>query len=388
MSSEDPIHIRRLVTDSLDARVRFAAGSSSTSVTVFTNTSGESGTWTTIANEGATSFALFPSTAVGAALYVGGADVMTSVQFAVDTALASAAESARLSFEYWDGGSWSPVPTMMTNANAPNESYANAILSEAIDQQIRFGVLTSSGRTTRAVNGSDVLYWIRIIIITLPITVIPTATSIQGRPAHFSVNSIGEVERFGGTIRRVPWDVNTAKPANSSPANQDGYISDTVNVGRTENRFNVGIVDRTGLNFFVPAGMDTSKGIRVRIDWFSTSAGGGTVRWKFRFATSNVGDDVFPSAGAAPPVGPNQVEVTVDQVVPGAANTQMSVIGYIPTTAANGRPPMGTGDADLAWLTVERTGSDAADTYPGNVSIVNLTATYIEVFAGDCYIKF
>lgn len=379
MADEEAIYIERLVTGSL------AGGQAVTPVTVLTNTSGESGTWAAVDNSGEKPFRLFPSAAVGASLYVGGESKMTSVQVAVVEALASAAESDFFSFEYWNAGAWTSVPTMMTNAVPPNESYAGEILSVAIDQQIRFGVRSDSGWVTRSLNGSDELYWIRIIV-TSALTTILSATLIQGRPAHLAVNGIGEIERFGGAVRRVPWDLNIARPANSSPANQDVYVSDTVNVGRVENRFNDGVVDRTGLNFFIPAGMDTSKGLHVRLDWFSTSGAAGDVRWRFRFATTNVGESVYPSAAAAPPSGPDQVEVVVDQASPEAANTQTSVDVYLPVTDAKGRPSIGI--PDLGWITIERTGSDVADTFTGDVALINVTATYVEVFDDNCVGKF
>lgn len=377
--TEPPWFIDDLTTRRLAAIQLFAAGALPPPVTVFTNTALASGTWATVDNDGVTPFTLFPGTGVGNASYVGAAETFESVEASVVTALASAAESENLAVEFWDGGAWTPIATMMTNAVPPYESYTNTIFSEAIAEQIRLGPRPSW--TPLSLNRSVPLFWVRVVVA-VAIAVNPVLTRLAAQALHLEINQCGDIQRFGGVVRFVPWDLNVAAPADNSPGNQDVFFGQTVGVGRTENLFSSGVVDRTGLNFYLPSGADTSKGLRVRATWLGTSAAAGDVRWTLRVAGSQDGDSVFRTAGAAPVTAPGQETVIIDQPGPGAVDVQMTVTAFLPVETINARPP--AGNPDLVWVSVERTANAAEDTYPGTVALISLMLDYIEVFEGDC----
>ena len=71
---------------------------------------------------------------------------------------------------------------------------------------------------------------------------------------------------------------------------------------------------------------------------------------------------------------------------PTANNTLQTLVAYMDTHYLNARPLSGV--ADLAWLTIEREGTDSGDTYTGSVYAVNLTASYVKVFDGGHHTTF
>jgi len=266
----------------------FGGGDSYTKGMVVLNSPNqEVGPFTVVGGAGdvSTQFSLFLGETPNNAAYIGGPIPFGGVKMLVDTPL-DPGERSLIEVAYWDGSAWVEYRMMSTKSGAPYTSYADAFLEQAQSLQVRLGVDRNSpggSWTPRSLGGSDDLYWVRILV-TSTIAVNPVLRQFKLHSERFEINSDGSIEYFGGAVTPLFWDLNIARPSGiASPANQDVFLSDSLDVGRVENEFQAGADDRTGLNFYLPPGIDTSKGIRIKLGWIG-SIGDDTknIRWIFR----------------------------------------------------------------------------------------------------------
>lgn len=332
---------------------------------------------TTSANSsGSSQFSPFVSIDVGNILYVGGDQEFPGIRVLMSTE--AILGSGEFLSEYWDGSTWSEFMIMYSDAFSPYHPHAKKIftehspLTEDKPYHVRFGKDMTAWTTTTVNSVSK--YWVRFRIVS-QITQIPVFEQIKLHANTTFINEDGYIEYFGSSrpIKRLPWDLNIAKPANSSPFNQDIYLSDNLNVGRTENGFISNQVDRTALNAFLPYEIDTSCPLRLIWSWYCRG-NTGDVMWTVRWANSNDGALINESAGTAPSTFSSEQSKTLTETVPGTAYTQqtsiieMDISNLIPVSHDSN-----TGE--LLWLSLERNGNDGADT-AGDIILIQLAPFY------------
>lgn len=296
-----------------------------------------------------------------------------------------------LTWQYWNGSAWTDMNILWTQADAPHLPLAQdafTLVGAVTDYHVRFnGVVRNTWQTT-TVNGITG-FWVRVFIST-PITTVPTLDRVKLHTDRTEINADGFQEYFGlaQPFLRAPFDVNWFTGAANSPGNQDLFLDDSIAVGRVENEFVAGVLDRSGFVLELPEEIDTSRPLRLRVRYMVNDATAGTVRLQFRYGYNvDVTDDpnpvgttissVWEAAGTAPTIAPGRLgEETVDLVIPAGAENRVRTISQDFDISTNRARRVNDGFGDILWLIVERVGNDAADTYLGNWTILQISPLY------------
>ena len=169
--------------------------------------------------------------------------------------------------EAWDGSSWSWVNTMSAQETGKKLPFTNnEIFQRTGLESVRLdNRLDAQWVKNDPVSIGNNQYWVRFRIATA-INTNPIFEHLNLFPSHTHIGHDGWIN-FHGKARPskvIPWDLGLLQPANSSPANRDTYVSDRLGVGRIENEFANGAVDRLGMNTYLPFDIDTSCPIYLR----------------------------------------------------------------------------------------------------------------------------
>ena len=152
-------------------------------------------------------------------------------------------------------------------------------------------------------------------------------------------------------------------------------MSDTLDVGRTENLFANNATDRIGFNSFLPQDLDTSCPVQLQWVVFGTTAEpANTIGWVARWGYSRDGDLIYGSTAAAPTYAANgsQQSQSLNVLPPAGANVQKSYRVDLDVKNMVSRGVSGS-YGDILWVTLERPSGDA---YTGDCALINLTARY------------
>lgn len=322
----------------------------------------------------------FPNINDGTAIYVASSlQTITDriAHFGIKSSVATAADygSGKILVEFWNGSAWEETNVMETHADPKYIPHSNQIFLQTGNYQIRYDV-------NLAINGWDKndpvsyetdLYWVRFRIdggIDDP----PIFEQFKLHSNRFEVNSDGWIEYFGSArpIGVLPWDMGLVEPANSSPLDQDIFISDNVGVGRKENKFANTATDRVGLNAYLPLDLDTSSPIELRWSIITDDNSEGDINWVIRWAYSTDGDSVYTSIATAPTTGPNEKQLNLSEAAPTLGSVQKTYTANLDISNMISRRETGE-FGDILWITLQRT---VGDTHGGDVSIINLRAFY------------
>lgn len=280
-----------------------------------------------------------------------------------------------LAFEYFDGVGWTEFNHMLSQANRPYLPKANDKFSETGSFQLRYDPNIESDWTENDVPSSgDNSFWIRIRIVTA-ITTAPIFDQIKLHTSRTEINADGFIEFFGAArpVKKLPITFGSFIAANASPANQDIYLSDNLGVGRNENEFVDGVTDRTAIAQYLPKEIATAAGIYLTFSFFGESGTPGNSNWTIRWALSKDGDSVYNGTGGAPTTATGERSLNSVVAVPGSFQQQsVSFLLEIPEAIAERLGDPG----DVLWISIERAGGSAPDTYGGNIVIIDLAAYY------------
>lgn len=352
-----------------------------TKMVVLTNDNLEGGTWIdhSIAAKdyNIPDFEMFQSTAPGNCCYIGRDINLVGCKMNITMATLSTVTKDDIIWECWDGTAWMPFNVLVTQAETPFYYMMDSVVSALGKYHIRFPSKSSDVIPTKNLNGND-LKWVRLRVVnTLPS--IPRSQYVKLHVNQRKINCDGFVENFGdGRVsRRLPWTINDTEPANASPDNQDVYLGDRLGVGRIENRFKDGVVDRLGTNIFLPEDIDNGFPMKLKFAILGDSSTDGDVEFLARWNTSNAGSSVYRSTSGGSPTtttGEKSASVIIN-----ITDRDTEYRGEIEIDLNRVNPYPSSGTAELLWLTLERnaTGSNANDTYPGNVTIIQISAFYM-----------
>lgn len=285
-------------------------------------------------------------------------------------------------FEYYDEltTTWLPFNTAETMSNAP---YIQVPQDSNLDIAGSFQVRYDPALTTKEWGKTDLMgigtsyYWIRARIVNTLIT-LPEFEQFKVHSNRMEINGDGWPEYFGTArpFSTLPWDLGLVEAANASPGNQDIFLSDNLAIGRVENSFANGAVDRIGFNSYLPFDLDTSGGIYLRFSYIGNSATPGDVEWVVRWGYTNDGDNVYRSEAAAPATGPNEQSITQVDTVNGIDSQHTTQVQLDIASMVSRRVGSQNGYGDMIWVTIERLGGAAADTYGGAVAMLNILPIY------------
>lgn len=294
-----------------------------------------------------------------------------------DVATAAALGAGELIAELWTGAAWEEVQTMSVRDAAPIP-YGSALLERAQNEQVYFNYASveDSWAVSDPVGYGESLHWLRIRVSST-ITTAPALRTVKLHANRMNAAEDGFVQLFGRAryAQNLTYDLGLLEAGGASPGNADIYLSDNLDVGRVENSFVSSATDRIAAVFALPANIDTSSGLKLRLYYMGTSATAGDVVGVVRWAVSEEGQGVYTSSGSAPTTAPGeQSQALLVSIGAGENNTIKTLtttldISDVVTVDPSGAPT-------LLWVSVERTGGDAADTYPGNVNLIQLTPSY------------
>ena len=329
----------------------------------------------------------FPANASGDAIYIA-SDLINSSDYTKFYGIKSTNDtlatlgSGSIVWERWNGAGWEEFGVMSTASDGDYMHFANNIWQNRTSEQIRFDtVLAASGEWVKndpISDGTD-RYWVRAVI-TNPLTSLPVFNQFKLHSSRTEINADGYIEFFGNArpLATIPFDINLVSPAVASPSNQDLYLSDTLDVGRTENSLVNNATDRIGFVTRPPIDMDTSSKLHLIVTFYGDGAAGGTIDFTVRYGYSSEdnADLIYPAVGTAPTTHSTQVDVAVP-VTSVAANLQQTFemdldISNLKTRRAGTSNNFG----DLLWISIERDGT--GDAYAGVVNLVQVSMLYIK----------
>lgn len=357
--------------------------------TILSNNNLEIGTWvdnTSFSSSyNTTPFDLFQSTAIGSCAYIG--SDYPILGFKANIGITSDFISGDPIPEYWNGTNWIIFTCMHTDSMAPYYSITDPYLNVVGKQQIRFGLTTNTPFVKKTLNGIN-KYWIRLRITTSP-SIIPTLLYFKLHNNSAKFNSGGYLEYFGNSrpIKKLAWEINVTKPANSSPGNQDIYISDNLNVGRIENKFISTGIDRLGLNAFLPEDLDNSFPLKLMWSIIVNNDSSGDIYWEIRWNKTKDNDSIYMSTFNAPTTSPNeQVQYVTTNITANSKEKQITVTTKLNINNFVARPK--TGNREIMWLTLARNGNHISDTFTNNVAIVQMSVYYVSWCDGGHLLSF
>jgi len=298
---------------------------------------------------------LLPNTSTGSTLYVGGSAPFVGFESIVTQAMDLGAGA--IVFERSNGsGGWDTLLIMVANAYFPYDQRAQKVFQAAEQEQTRLGE-GLSGFAPQDVNGQTKFWW--RMRVTADIDLIPLADQIQLTPNRTKLNKDGFLERSGDAenVRELLWHRRLEDDlVGSSPGNVVINFSSGIRITPIDNNFVNGATDGNGGVIPIPPGLDTSRILKYRLSWLPSNNAGGDVRFEFRYRVAAVGDLLNVA----------QTDTTIVKVVtlPGGEQDALQETD-IDFTIPDALPGERIG---IAFL---RTGADVADTYAGNVEIVD-----------------
>jgi len=278
--------------------------------------------------------------------------------------------------EYWNGTSWQTIAMMVTQGYGEFKPLANNLEGITGSYQIRYDWRINNNWTKNdPVGYGKNLYWTRYRINS-PISESFQLEQIKLHTNRSEINDDGFIEYFGRArpFGTLPWDVGLLYPAAASPGNQDVYLSDTLDVGRTENLFVNGATDRIGFNAYLPEDLDTS--CPVQLQWAilgDADEPTNVIGWVIRWGYSTDTEGVYRST-AAPTYAGNgsQQSMSMNVLPPSASDMQKSYNANLNVDNMVSRRGSGS-FGDMLWVSLER---PTGDDYSGDVAIINITARY------------
>jgi hypothetical protein len=355
-------------------------------VAILSNSNLEVGTWVNNTSSALTavptSFNMFSGTTAGNCLYIGSSKNIPGVEIDIITATTTIVNLYDIVWEYWDGTSWDPINIMQTDCVQPLAGIASNFVSSVGFFHIRFGITTATNMALKTVSGVSA-YWVRFRIVN-PISNIPVVQFIKVHPNSLSINTDGTTEYFGNCrpIKELPISLLSSTNADTTPSNQSLYLSSDMSIDYTQNMFATGVFTKIGLLAQIPREFDVSFPLKLSLLFIGDSATSGNVAWTIRWSYIAPGSNVYHLSASAPTSAVNESNVAQSTTISSIDTvTQQTVSLYMNNLTVNPT----TDTINLCWITIERS---ATDTYPGNVSLIDIKGRYISWCSGGHILLF
>ena len=325
------------------------------------------GTWTDRTTEAksatGSTFAMLGD--VGDKLVIGHTGKFPNMRYTAT--IAAVLGSGAFDFQVWDGAALQTLPFMVTQASSPYNQLEKSLFQAAESQQCRFGTddTASYGAwTARDPSGAgtlDSIFWLEITVITANLTTPATFQRFKIGNNRTEINSDGFSEFFGAAEPSRPLMVHqrlTDDLSGASPANGALAMTSNITITPVDNRFSSSALDGFGWNRRVPAGQDTSRLITFTCLYALRNTNTGNIFFRFRYGVNELGGTIDGTT----------TDTTLTALHAGTGtNNQLREVQF-QFRIENSVP------GDVLSFSFARDGTDASDTYTGNVDVVLIEA--------------
>jgi len=356
-------------------------------IIVLRNDNLEAGSWVNVSNEASSieepAFDLFSGVQAGNCVYIGRDTVVQGFKIHVTAAVPTANNS--LVWEYWNGLDWVVFKVMQNSAECPYYTSDGSFISAVDKYHIRFGVTTQTPAVAKNLNGFT-KKWMRLRIVS-DISGVPVVESIKLHTNCTEINKDGYIEYFGNArvVCQLPFNFHSFCGTSVPTGNQDIFISDSLNLKVTNNKFSDSQITRIGFSAFLPNNADISFPLKLKLAFIGDSNTAGTIDWILKYSCTTAESAIYHNADDAPtdPAECGTVLKTTS-LSSNSCNKDCRETIEIPIHGLIINPS--SGNEHIIWVTLER---DAiTDTYPGSVSLVQTKLIYVTWNSGTHLLSF
>jgi len=284
--------------------------------------------------------------------------------------------------EYFGGVQFNETTIMATQAEPSFTSTANQRFIGG-KYNYRFGYLTSS-QTQTTINGI-LAYWMRFRVVSL-ISNVNNFTQVKvNPPARMEINTDGFTEVYNDTsikVERLKINFLEDEFATPSNVNQELFVAQNFRISLIRNRFRVSV---DSINDFImpcPDNINTAKQLTITAKFMGTDSNSGDVLFNFKAAyitnfNSNLANSaIFTTSGAAPVNAPgelfsNNITYSFGSGEDNQITAQEFSFNIEPVICRDPLVP-----SPIFVFNLSRLGTDVADTYAGDINILNIEASY------------
>ena len=328
----------------------------------------------------------FPNTSVNSAIYVtsqrrNAANTDFLMYFDMNIDVDTAVVGGEIVAEYYNGTTWVELNTMSVEASGEFLPHAKELFQRTGKEEVFFNPEAKNSWAVNDDPGTGLsTFWMRYRISTA-LTAAPIFQKFKVGTNRAELDTDGFLQHFGSGRPKgfLFFDVSTFLAANNSPSNQDVFLSDNLGVGRVENDFNPGAVDRSTMVLPLPPDLDTSAPIKADFFFYSDDVSTTNCEYNVYWASSRDGDGVYLSTASAPTTAPGEQSLSQNVAPPGTAEQQYSVSFELDVSDFITRRTGGA-NGDLFWLSIERDG--AADSNPDFQTLIQVEVEYTKWSAG------
>ena len=292
-------------------------------------------------------------------------------------------------WEYWNGSAWTRMTVMNTDADPPFTHRADNAWGlgdtrvnnpGTVNYQVRFGEM--DGWATTSVD-SVTAYWVRCRLVDASnITQVPSIGRLKIHTNRTEINKNGFMEFFGNGRPHDVFSLNSRElidPGNGSGFTRPGTQRLTpdstglMSFDVDQCVFGSGNDTAHGHIFRFPHSVDTSFPVYIMVEYTTSASSAGNVGLSLSVVATDAGDTIGTPAGTATAVMKDSGVVPV--AVSGTAGTierysfEVDISDYFT-------------DSQQVWMMFARNGSDASDTYAGNMLVYSWSVHYTKWSVG------
>lgn len=290
----------------------------------------------------------------------------------------TAAVGGEIIIEAWNGSSWVEVNGMALAADEAlgGRAYAKQYFQRTGQEEINFDkALPDTWQTNDPVSLGVSSYWIRFRIVS-NLSTNPLFTKLFIQTDRTEVTANGRMHYHGRSRPSglLPIDSGIFNAANDSPSSSDVYLSVNLGVGRLENNFSPTNRNRASTVVPLPSNLDTSCKVVIKAFMIMNSSNTGNIVLTARTASSSTGATIATSSGTAPALANGEQSVTKTVTPPTTGFRQFETEFEIDLSDV-----LLVHDDDsreILWLSLERVGSNVADTHPGRMILMQVECKY------------
>lgn len=351
-------------------------------VVAFTNSNLEEGDWNDVTlssiSDGHPPYNLFQGTAPGNCFYVGRDDNPVGVKIEIITE-ASGTSFEDIIWEYWNGADWIKFDTFQSSASPPYYTVRGSFVATPDKYQIRFGLSSSIAIGTKLLNTAN-KKWIRARVVNT-LSSIPVAGYCKLHVNATEGDSDGFIEYYGNA-RQVDnlqeWSVALMKNLSDDSIHQDIYLNKKIGVrGRL---FRKSTNDSITMTDFLPFEADLGFPFKIKFACVGDNVNAGNVKFTSLWGTSNEGSSIYMDSSSATAMNvtesnsSNAIIHITGSDTESRAELALDFCGVV-TNPQDGKP-------DMVWVSLQRASDDDADTYQGNVTIIQTNVMYVKWCSG------
>jgi hypothetical protein len=273
--------------------------------------------------------------------------------------------------EFWNGSSWVEINHMSTEAGGDYLPYGKKIFERTGVENVRFSCETNTSWVAHdPVSLGFNCYWIRFRLATVP-TTLPVFEQWKAHSNSTSIDADGFVEHFGNARSTRSFTLPNFEAANNSPANADIYFQVNFGVGKVENKFEGTSLDQSSQIIYLPASIDTSCPLMLKVVMFSSGSTDQT-DWTIRWIVNKEGDNIHNTLGDAPTTN-QQVQSKNVSISPPSDDVQftlqttLDISDYIAENS--------DGEPDVLGIQIQRNGNTDANNSDMTVAVAQVFYT-------------